>query len=552
MKILPNLNVRAKLIGTFVLITLGTLVGAAVGSLSTYRMHQNAEYLYEKALIPTNAIVDVMRNIHDARAQLLLSLQHDPHGKWVKQHDHSIDKHLDAYQDAYDDAKSALGSYSRQPDLGDKEKEMLTGISGGLERLRQAGSKAVEAFHANDFDGANEVILKELNPALTDLDGRVRAVEDMLIQRSQQQNKSNGELVKRISVFLWATSALGVAFVWAMYVYLARHITKPLRRLSDIAGKVAQGDLSSVIETRGTSEFDEVLRSVGAMQARLRDIIGEIDHASRVAAENAQLLAQQIDATAKRSQQQQDRVLETSSALEQVSRSIHEVSQGAEGVSRASAEARDLAADGSASMRRNLATIERIVEQVRDSNRSIGSLSDSTQHIAELANAIREIADQTNLLALNAAIEAARAGDQGRGFAVVASEVRKLAERAAESSEKIGSLLDGVSNSSDQVSATMKQVLVDVEQGASQTRALDDTLTRILGASHDVNALTESIAAATRQQSVGSLQTAQSMEQISQLTEENNAGIQQVAVAAEEMASVASRLTGLVGRFRFS
>jgi methyl-accepting chemotaxis protein len=551
MKLLPNLNVRAKLIGTFVLITIGALVGAAVGSLSTYRMHQNAEYLYEKALIPTNAIVDVMRNIHDARAQLLLSLQHDPRGKWVKQHDHSIDKHLDAYQDAYDDAKSALGSYVRQPGLGEEEVAMLAQLSAGLEQLRQAGAHAVDRFHGDDFDGANEAILTELNPALTELDKRVRAVEDMLIQRSQQQNKDNGDLVRRISMFLWVTTGFGVAFIWGMYVYLSRHITKPLRRVSDIVGKVAQGDLSSRIEARGRSEFDEVLRSVGVMQARLREIMGEIDQASRVAADNAQLLAHQIDETAKRSQQQQDRVLETSSALEQMSRSIHEVSNGAEGVSRASAEAKDLAADGSASMRHNLATIEKIVEQVRNSNLSIVALSDSTQHIAELAKTIREIADQTNLLALNAAIEAARAGEQGRGFAVVATEIRKLAERAADSSGKIGALLDGVSVSSDNAIAAMKQTLVDVEAGASQTRALDDTLSRILGASNDVSALTASIAAATRQQSVGSQQTAQSMDQISQLAEDNNAGIQQLAVAAEEMAAVASRLTGLVGRFRF-
>lgn len=128
------------------------------------------------------------------------------------------------------------------------------------------------------------------------------------------------------------------------------------------------------------------------------------------------------------------RTQEQASTLEELSATIEEMGASIQLVASNSERGEQLS-------QATLNVVQEGKEAVLETITAMEEISASSNQIAEIIKVVNDIAFQTNLLALNAAVEAARAGEQGRGFAVVAAEVRNLASRTAESAKEIESLI---------------------------------------------------------------------------------------------------------------
>lgn len=118
---------------------------------------------------------------------------------------------------------------------------------------------------------------------------------------------------------------------------------------------------------------------------------------------------------------------------------------------------------------------------------SVSTLNEMTVSINGFVEQIQSLSEQTNLLALNAAIESARAGEHGRGFAVVAGEVRALAQRSAQATDEIDTLMKDVTRYIESVSEGMEQVGQECQSIDTNSKGVKADTVQLVGMAKDMH-----------------------------------------------------------------
>lgn len=304
--------------------------------------------------------------------------------------------------------------------------------------------------------------------------------------------------------------------------WLVRAISAPLKMATDIAGRVAAGDLTQHIEVRSNDEIGQLTRALKNMNDRLVVTVGEVLHGTDTIAAASTRIATGNRDLSYRTAQQASSLEQTASTMEQLTATVKENSSHAGQANQLATSASSVAVQGGA-----------VVSQLVD---TMGSINASAGRIADIIGTIDGIAFQTNILALNAAVEAARAGDQGRGFAVVAVEVRQLAQRTTAAAKEIKTLIH----------TSVKEA----EAGKTLAGQAGDTMVEVVESVRRVSAIMREISAATQEQSIGIEQVNQAIAQMDRITQQDAALVEQAAAVAENLQEQATELVNMVGMFR--
>ncbi|MBV8048368.1 MAG: cache domain-containing protein [Paludibacterium sp.] len=356
---------------------------------------------------------------------------------------------------------------------------------------------------------------------------------------------------------VWRFVGMGaviVLLVTSLAVMMSRRIYRQIGGepafAAEAAQAIADGDLARPLPDRHGRE--SLLGAMASMQAGLRQMIEQIQHAAGGLSGGATQLSGQMEAITQASRQSSDATSATASAIEQLSVSIQHISNSARETERMADSVSQRATEGDQLARRAADNIKQVASQMDIASAQVGGLLERSNQIGNIANVIKEIADQTNLLALNAAIEAARAGEMGRGFAVVADEVRKLAERTTQATDQIAGMIGDIQSETGRVVTSMGEVGPRVLDGAGMVEEVASSLRAIAEGMAESLEKVRGVAVATSQQTAASNSVAQNVERIAQMVEASSASVHTAHGAVKSLDDLAASLRQSVSRFRLA
>jgi methyl-accepting chemotaxis protein-2 (aspartate sensor receptor) len=307
-----------------------------------------------------------------------------------------------------------------------------------------------------------------------------------------------------------------------MAIVISRAIVIPIKHAVEAATRIAAGNLGEEIKVTSKDETGQLTSAISHMQDELIKIVTEIrGGAENIATGASQIMAGTRDLSA-RTEEQASSIEQTAASMEQISATVKNTGDNTANASQLSARASNAVTDNGKLM--------------ASLTQEIQNISSSADKMSDIINLIDSIAFQTNILALNAAVEAARAGEHGKGFAVVAQEVRNLAQKTANSSKEIRTLIEN---------STQQSV-----RGLEMVRQVNGKMDELVQNVDSVTSILKEIEQASLEQSDGVHQINIAIGQIDTTTQQNAALVEESVAASEMLNEQARVMQDLVSVFR--
>lgn len=432
-----------------------------------------------------------------------------------------------------------------------EEQLLLDKINQTHSKFTQINNTIIDLYAAGKVDEAKQLSFGEGRQTRKGLESSF----DQLIQlckKGSETNISNTEDFGNTIIMLTSLISLLAVFGGiAIGIILARTISKSLNALIATVEKIADGDLTTVIEIKSTDEIGQLAKAFATMTLQLKNILCHVQtKAQQVALSSKQLnesteqLSQAYNQItysnteiATMTDQQTTSITDVFSTVENLSSEIHHTATTTNTILVMSDKAASAAHNGGIAIDSAIAQMNNIEHSVTHSSQTVSKLDEHSKEIGQIVYTISDIAQQTNLLALNAAIEAARAGTAGLGFGIVAEEVRKLAEQSADASKQIATLINKTQLDIDKAVLAMNEGNREVITGIQVIHTAGQSFTEISTNVFEVSQHIKDISITVQQMASNSQNLVQSVSLIDTLSNGTLGRTQTVLAASEEQSA---------------
>lgn len=498
MSILDRFSIRSKLIFSYVLMILATLIvsWSALGSMT--KSHDVASFVHttlNERYGRTRRTADYAAHIEELFEQLTKG------GVNVNEIITDLQNSSKGMQDAADALQMA-----RYP------KEIGAVKAATKEYLDVLNNKIIPALNESRRSQALSFHTSAMIPQYIVIQNNVVKVNGYQIKAA---NNSVATINDTTGIYTVGAITIAVVVLAIIIIlYMPKIIISSIETIIGISRVLAAGKLNRVIETRRKDEFKPLMEALEQMRQSWVVSVENIQSVSSNINRNMSDITDSANVMSNTAKENQSQALTVAAASEQMVSTTSDIAKNCE---HATMTAEDSSQSTTVGINRVEETMNMLNQQVEKSKKDailVQQLAETAQKIGTITLTIEDIASQTNLLALNAAIEAARAGEAGKGFAVVADEVRALSSRTSKSTQEITKMVMQVQADAKVANDAMQQSAAVMDQISVETGKMHSVLSEVTDKVREVNSQINQIATAAEEQSTATAEISTNMKGI--------------------------------------
>jgi HAMP domain-containing protein len=249
-----NVKIKTVSMAAPIVMVLLILIVGALGFYSSHLVRTVTVNNHASAISRTAIRLDMETN----RSQILQALQHNPDFAWSRLHDHPLTVHFNTI----DTVSARLGKRWEQylASITDAEERRLaqdwfTASEGlGLEPVKAAAA----AIRTGRWDDAEDTLIKRINPRYRVGDTAMHELSTLADSHAQQAEERLSTMQTRIAYASAIVLVVGTVLGTAVALVLMSAVVRPLSEAVAVAGRVADGDLTGTIDSRGSNEIGQL------------------------------------------------------------------------------------------------------------------------------------------------------------------------------------------------------------------------------------------------------------------------------------------------------
>ena len=333
-------------------------------------------------------------------------------------------------------------------------------------------------------------------------------------------------------------------------VFIVARFVDPLRKLTQVARRIVEGDLTQKVEVTTSDEVGELAAAFAQMVEKLKEVLRALQDSVKLLTDAGNELGQSTSEQSQTITRQATALQQTQVTAQEIKQTSLLAAQKAETVLKLTEKADEVSSQGESAIEKSLGGLTDIRAQVDEIAAKIAQLSERTQQIGGITQTVKDLADQSNMLALNAAIEAVRSGEHGKGFAVVAREIRSLADQSIQATNRVREILEDIGGAIRVAVSITERGSQKIEGGLLQVKASGENLRELSNIVKDNSSAVRQIAAAVSQQNAGITQIFSAVTDQTRMMDETMRRLESTTQAASVLKDLSQRVSEVVRQFR--